>query len=57
MKSNQLVNISRFLEKKNLAFQDQKQAISWVRRNLKPLKLLKMGPNYMSEKDELESAF
>jgi hypothetical protein len=48
MKTNQPINIHTFLEEKNLVFQDQKQAISWVRRNLKPLKLLKIGPDYVT---------
>ena len=51
------INLNNFLKSKELLFESEKQAIAWVRRNLKPKSLIKAGPNYLVSSREMETLF
>jgi hypothetical protein len=51
------INIKYFLENHQLLFKSNKQAISWLKRNLKPTSLIRIGPNYLVNKEEIEKLF
>ena len=57
LQKTQFVNIHNFLKEKGLYFPTEKQEIEWVRRNLKPEICLKIGPNYLVDKSEVEKVF
>ena len=52
-----MMNLETFLKEKQLIFDSDKQGISWVKRNLKPDSLLKVGPNYLVDEAEIEKLF
>ena len=51
------INVQDFLTDKHLRFKSDKQGISWVKRNLKPVSLLRIGPNYLVNEKEIEKLF
>lgn len=51
------INIQNFFEKKQLRFKSEKQGINWVKRNLKPSSLLRIGPNYLVNEKEMEKLY
>lgn len=51
------INIENFLIEKHIKFKSNKQAIAWVKRNLKPISLLKVGPSYLVDAREIEKLY
>lgn len=51
------INIQDFFENKHLRFKTERQGINWVKRNLKPISLLRVGPNYLVDQKEIEKLF
>lgn len=51
------INIEDFLAEKRIKFKSNKQAVAWVKRNLKPVSLLKVGPSYLVDKREVEKLY
>ena len=52
-----MTNINTFLDRHEITFDTQKQKISWIRRNLRPKTLVKVGPNYLVDESEIELLF
>lgn len=52
-----MINLDDFLESKCLRFDNAKQAVRWVKRNLHPTSLLKVGPNYLVDEKEMNERF
>lgn len=52
-----IINIEDFLLAKSIKFKSSKQAVSWVKRNLKPSSLLKVGPSYLVDQREIEKLY
>ena len=52
-----MINLRDFLESKSLKFDSDKQGVSWVKRNLSPKELLKVGPNYLVDEKEINQLF
>ena len=52
-----IINVEDFLLNKSIKFKSSKQAVSWVKRNLKPSTLLKVGPSYLVEEREIEKLY
>lgn len=52
-----MINIEDFLTEKRIKFKSNKQAIAWVKRNLKPMSLLKVGPSYLADQREIEKLY
>lgn len=53
----EIININVFLEENGLFFENTKQKLGQVRRNLRPKYLIKAGPNYLVDKIEMEELF
>jgi hypothetical protein len=51
------INLQDFFEQNFLRFKSEKQGINWVKRNLKPVSLLRVGPNYLVDQKEIEKLF
>jgi len=51
------INLQDFFEDKRLRFKSERQGINWVKRNLKPVSLLRIGPNYLVNEKEIEKLF
>lgn len=51
------INLQNFLKDSSLKFDSERQSISWVKRNLKPTTLLRVGPNYLVDQKEIEKLF
>ena len=51
------INLQDFFENKHLRFKSERQGINWVKRNLKPISLLRVGPNYLVNEKEMETLF
>ena len=51
------INLQDFFETKRLRFKSERQGINWVKRNLKPVSLLRIGPNYLVNEKEIEKLF
>ena len=51
------INIQTFFEKKDLRFKTDRHGINWVKRNLSPRYLLRVGPNYLVDDKEMERLF
>lgn len=51
------INLQDFFEDNYLRFKSDRQGINWVKRNLKPSTLLRVGPNYLVDKKEMEKLF
>ena len=47
------INLQDFLQEKHLKFKSDRQAIDWVKRNLKPASLSRIGPNYLVDEKEI----
>lgn len=51
------INIEDFFEEQHLRFKNDRQGVNWVKRNLKPRSLLRIGPNYLVDKKEINKLF
>lgn len=51
------INLQNFLEDSSLKFDSERQSVSWVKRNLRPTTLLRVGPNYLVDQKEIEKLF
>ena len=47
------INLLDFFAEKNLRFKSERQGVNWVKRNLKPEYILRVGPNYLVDKKEM----
>lgn len=50
----ELINIQEFFNRYNLIFESDKKGVAWVRKNLKPTSLVKVGSNFLVEKNEID---
>lgn len=51
------INLQDFFEEKRLRFKSERQGINWVKRNLKPTSLFRIGPNYLVDDKEIEKLY
>ena len=51
------INLQDFFEEKHLRFKSERQGLNWVKRNLKPASVLRIGPNYLVDQKEIEKLF
>lgn len=51
------INVENFFEKNHLRFKTKKQGVAWIKRNLQPTSLLRIGPNYLVNEKEIEKLF
>lgn len=51
------INVEDFFEEHHLRFESKKQGVAWVKRNLKPISLLRVGPCYLVDEKEITKLF
>jgi len=51
------INLQTFFADKQLFFESKRQGIAWVKRNLKPRSLIRIGPNYLVDEKEITKLF
>jgi hypothetical protein len=50
-----MINIKTFFKDKDLLFNNDKEGVLWVKRNLKPTQLIRIGKNYLVDRKEMEA--
>jgi hypothetical protein len=51
------INVEDFFIKESLKFKSTKQGVGWLKRNLKPESLIRIGPNYLVDKKEIYTLY
>lgn len=56
-KQDNIINLDQFISQKNLPFQSSRKGLQWIKKNLGPKSLTKIGPGYIVEREEIEELF